>query len=195
MHIVKERLLVRHAACDANDARIICGTSDPQLSERGIKKLYQQEKLKPNLEWKVLSSPLVRCTTTSRVLTSMEPELTDRLIEVDYGLLEGKSSEEMGTQLQFFGENWNHFTQASMSKYVDNARWLLESPHPKILAFTHGGYINFAVAVALKLNPQSFPFLVIDNLRATSLFQTDSGRWFVRFTNGDLNWAKEFFGL
>jgi len=97
-------IFVRHGECEANAAGVLVGRSDSSLTDLGR---WQAGAIGRSLlrtigpdahAVRVLTSPLERAVETAAVVAgvinaalgaTIEPELEDRLIELDYGNLEG----------------------------------------------------------------------------------------------------------
>lgn len=91
--------LVRHGETEWNAQNRFCGRSDVPLSDTGRQQARRLgERLKAVPLEALYSSPLKRALETARLiseLTGLEPEVDERLIEINYGQWEGKTLEEM----------------------------------------------------------------------------------------------------
>ena len=85
--------VARHGQTEWNAANRVCGVTDIALTEKGIAQAQELAlKVKEKNVAVILSSPLKRAVMTSRIIseTCHIPVVTDdRLIEQDYGILEG----------------------------------------------------------------------------------------------------------
>lgn len=78
--------VIRHGRTEANASGLLLGRADPSLDEVGrLQALKLAAALPPDP--RVVSSPLARCVETAMAIVD-EPELDDRLLELDYGELD-----------------------------------------------------------------------------------------------------------
>ncbi|HLN04806.1 MAG TPA: histidine phosphatase family protein [Acidimicrobiales bacterium] len=97
-------IFVRHGECEANAAGVLVGRSNSSLTEFGrwqaaaIGRSLVRTRGADTKPVRLLTSPLERAVETAQVIASVlraasdaavEPEVDDRLIELDYGRLEG----------------------------------------------------------------------------------------------------------
>ena len=80
-------IVVRHGRTEANAAGELLGRRNPSLDSHGRAQAAAIAVALP-AGVRVISSPLARCRETAALL-SVEVEIDDRLIELDYGELEG----------------------------------------------------------------------------------------------------------
>ncbi len=80
-------IVVRHGRTAANAAGELLGRRDPRLDDIGRDQAAAIATAVPNGA-RLISSPLRRCTETAAAI-SAEVEIDERLIELDYGDLEG----------------------------------------------------------------------------------------------------------
>ncbi|MDO6388171.1 histidine phosphatase family protein [Uliginosibacterium sp. 31-12] len=187
-------LLLRHSECIANERDLVCGVGNSPLSARGAESLKSAGRYKLSSEWSLFSSPLSRCVETTASLFNREFEILEYLVEVDYGILEGRAKHEVEVELSEFGLRWDGLATSSVEKYRSAARDLLSRPENNILAVTHGGFINFVVAEAMSIPDARFPFLRIDNLHVSCLVENQNGSWVMKFSNRDVSCLNEYFG-
>lgn len=92
-------LLVRHGVSEHNTSDVISGgTSNPNLSQAGVKQVEEVSKIIDNNKIdKVYASPLIRAKRTAQILTDFQKDIiTDgRLKEMDFGSWEGQHAEEL----------------------------------------------------------------------------------------------------
>lgn len=89
--------LIRHGLTRANLEGKYSGLTDYPLCQEGIDKLrsFSQDKIYPSLE-KIYTSPLRRCRETAQELfPGWETEDIPLLSELDFGVFEGKTLEEL----------------------------------------------------------------------------------------------------
>jgi len=86
-------IIVRHGRTAANAAGELLGRRDPPLDDLG---LIQATRIAASIDSpaRIISSPLQRCSQTARAIqessgSEVEIETDDRLVEIDYGTLEG----------------------------------------------------------------------------------------------------------
>ena len=102
-------IIARHAETEANANRIFSGWTDYPLTKKGInqaERLGYMLKKNYNID-KLYSSPLDRALKTANIVSkSIEREIivTDNLKEVNFGIFEGKTGEEIQAE---HGEHWN----------------------------------------------------------------------------------------
>lgn len=88
-------LFVRHGQTDLNNPRSMQGISDLELNEIGISQaeVVRKKLEKYNIDF-IIVSPLKRAVQTAKIInTNMHKKIIidKRIIEMDYGLLEGKT--------------------------------------------------------------------------------------------------------
>jgi broad specificity phosphatase PhoE len=89
--------LLRHAPTDWNAARRLQGRADISLSAAAREALRQKKLPAPFATWRALMSPLQRCRETASVL-GLAPAIDRRLIEMDWGVYEGRGLDELRAQ-------------------------------------------------------------------------------------------------
>ena len=92
-------LLVRHGVSEHNTSHVISGgTSNPNLSQAGVKQVEEVSKIIDNNKIdQVYASPLIRAKRTAQILTDFQKDIItdDRLKEMDFGSWEGQHAEEL----------------------------------------------------------------------------------------------------
>ena len=92
-------LLVRHGVSEHNTSDVISGgTSNPNLSQAGVKQVEEVSKIIGNNKIdQVYASPLIRAKRTAQILTDFQKDIItdDRLKEMDFGSWEGQHAEEL----------------------------------------------------------------------------------------------------
>lgn len=90
-------LLVRHGVSEHNTSDVISGgTSNPNLSQAGVKQVEEVSKIIDNNKIdQVYASPLIRAKRTAQILTDFQKDIItdDRLKEMDFGSWEGQHAE------------------------------------------------------------------------------------------------------
>lgn len=106
-------ILVRHGETLANENRIFSGWSDYPLTERGktqcrmLAKCFENY---PDID-RIYSSPLLRAkTTASYIAKGMNKGIVikSELKEINFGLFEKKTSEEIVSEFKEEWESWNN---------------------------------------------------------------------------------------
>lgn len=92
-------LLVRHGVSEHNTSDVISGgTSNPNLSQAGVKQVEEVSKLIDNSKLdQVYASPLIRAKRTAQILTDFQKEIItdDRLREMNFGSWEGQHANDL----------------------------------------------------------------------------------------------------
>ena len=91
--------LIRHGPTNYNAQRRIQGRLDVPLSVQGRMKVraYRVPPVLDGFDW--FSSPLARATETARLLAGDQVSIEERLLEMDWGTWEGRTLEELRTEL------------------------------------------------------------------------------------------------
>jgi broad specificity phosphatase PhoE len=97
-------ILVRHGESELNARGCIVGRLDPALTELGRRQARAAGRQLGRVG-SLLSSPLRRATETAALLgVAPEPLVDERVIELDYGALDGMPIDELSTEL------WDRWT-------------------------------------------------------------------------------------
>ena len=156
---VPDLWVARHGETAWTISRRHTGRTDLPLTEEGER--VAREELGPKLAGVdfglVLSSPLVRALQTAR-LAGFEPELDERLRELDYGDYEGLTTRQIREERSDWdlwrdgcpGGETAEDVGARMDALI--AERLLAAPSP-ILVFGHGHALRILVARWLRLEP------------------------------------------
>jgi len=101
---------LRHGETAYNaDGNKYCGRTDIPLTEKGMAQANRMKALLKDYSFdQVFSSPLIRARTTAEIAAGNKDlvQTDDRLIEVDFGQWEGKSSEEFRAEDPDSWNNW-----------------------------------------------------------------------------------------
>ncbi len=101
---------MRHGETAYNaDGNKYCGRTDIPLTEKGMAQANRMKALLKDYSFdQVFSSPLIRARTTAEIAAGNKDlvQTDDRLIEVDFGQWEGKSSEEFRAEDPDSWNNW-----------------------------------------------------------------------------------------
>jgi broad specificity phosphatase PhoE len=100
--------LIRHGETAWNaDNNRYCGRTDIPLTEKGLKQAETLRQQLGSMKWDgVFSSPLQRAFTTAQIASGATVVKDDRLIEVDFGMWEGKTKEEFLAENAPLWTNW-----------------------------------------------------------------------------------------
>ncbi|HEX7004464.1 MAG TPA: histidine phosphatase family protein [Trueperaceae bacterium] len=147
--------LIRHALTDWNSTGKLQGHLDCPLSEEGVTQARALARRVGSSEIDLLySSPLKRAVDTARLAFPAAEVVTDpRLMELDFGVFQGKSPEENRDN-----EAWDWWLEDPFSRRVPDGEsysdlmarvvaWLGELPKvPHVVAVTHSGPIQMLIA-------------------------------------------------
>jgi broad specificity phosphatase PhoE len=153
--------LVRHGQTDWNLARKIQGRIDTSINEKGLEQaLAMRDKLSDVKFSAAYSSPLMRTYTTAQAIYNGEIIKDDRLIERDFGKMEGEPlmTEQFCNMWQYGFENCNEDVE-SIETVAERLKSFFEdlkkcNNDEDILVVTHGGVIMIAMLLVSGV-PQS----------------------------------------
>ena len=102
--------IIRHGQTELNRRQVLQGRSDAPLNETGIAQAQQMaEALASVVFCRVFSSPLRRAVQTARIVApNVEPEMDERLIEMDYGPYEGTNLTALPPEVRTFFSDFIH---------------------------------------------------------------------------------------
>lgn len=102
--------ITRHSKTIWNQEKRLQGRKDSPLTDEGIKNAYALKKYINNISFDcVLSSPIKRAYDTAKILTNNQIVIDHNLIEMDFGVLEGKKiSEILQNNYEVYNNMWNH---------------------------------------------------------------------------------------
>ena len=102
--------LIRHGQTELNHRRVVQGRSDYPLNESGIAQAQEAAaKLRGVFFDAVYTSPLIRAVQTARILApALEPVVDERLIDMDYGPLEGTRIDAMSSEAVAYFRDFLH---------------------------------------------------------------------------------------
>lgn len=158
-------LLIRHGETETNKKGLILGRGNPQLTKQGRDQATRTSKflaksVHPTL---VLSSPLTRAMQTATELAmAFEAEIVidERLIEIDFGDLEGRFPaevhEEVGAWMKDI--NWRPPNGETLAEVAARVESLLDSLTDRavdedVILVSHVSPIKAATAWALRADP------------------------------------------
>jgi broad specificity phosphatase PhoE len=156
-----ELYLVRHGETEWSRARRHTGRTDLPLSPAGEAEAAALGRHLRGLEVdRVLSSPLTRAVTTARLAGFGDSvELTDALLEFDYGDYEGRTTAE----IRATRPGWDLFRDGcpggeTVEDAAGRARALLAElaeSNGRVLVFSHGHQLRILTACFLGLPPDA----------------------------------------
>jgi broad specificity phosphatase PhoE len=156
-----ELYLVRHGETEWSRARRHTGRTDLPLSAAGEAEAAALGRHLRGLEVdRVLSSPLTRAVATARLAGFGDRvELTDALLEFDYGEYEGRTTAE----IRATRPGWDLFRDGcpggeTVEDAAGRARALLAElaePDDRVLLFSHGHQLRILTACFLGLPPDA----------------------------------------
>jgi broad specificity phosphatase PhoE len=156
-----ELYLVRHGETEWSRARRHTGRTDLPLSPVGEAEAAALGRHLRGLQVdRVLSSPLTRAVSTARLAGFGDRvELTDALLEFDYGEYEGRTTAE----IRATRPGWDLFRDGcpggeTVEDAADRAKALLAELHAsdgRVLLFSHGHQLRILTAYFLGLPPDT----------------------------------------
>jgi alpha-ribazole phosphatase len=163
----KEIYLLRHG--DTGRHGLYIGSLDVPLSFKGREEIRETAKIlrQKNID-KVLSSPMLRCRETCRILDMHSAyEVNDLLKEVDFGRWEGKSFSEILASdpgsVTAWANDPNHFcfpggeALPDFHLRISAIKNLLEEEGcRRILVVSHGGVIRHLLCLFLGLSVEKY---------------------------------------
>lgn len=181
-------VFVRHGKTGLNERGCFIGNTDCDISEEGLK---QAEKIK-NFLGKfsfdgVYVSPLKRAVQTANVL-SKEYILDDRLREMNFGVFEGLSYQEIKKMYPEYLRAWNEDYQKyripggenledvfnRVEDFIDD----IKNGHERVLVVTHGGVIRCALSLILSSRELFYKFKIDHG--SVSIVEFDGGYGFIK---------------
>ena len=161
--------LVRHGEHELGN--VLCGVTDPRLTELGWSQLRQRSDalLEREAAWsRIHSSPRLRCADFASELgqrLGLDPAIDDHFAEVDFGEWEGLSFDQVSERFPGMWQAWirDHDQPAphggeSYGHFLDRVQVGLETlladqRGERILLLAHGGVIRALLRCVLQLEP------------------------------------------
>ena len=196
-----EVIFIRHGETDLNKAKVYFGHLDPDLNETGIEQLrkakilFEKREKMPDV---VFSSDLKRCNQSMEILEideETEKILTKDLREINFGIFEGKTYEEIKNEypgkVEKMKNDWRNFkadkgesinemmlrTSEKMNKIIDQYR------NKKILVVAHAGVIQALTSYYLFGNLDGYWKFKINNGSMTKLHVMEDGYTYFEYIN------------
>lgn len=181
--------LLRHGETAYNaEGNKYCGRTDIALTEKGIAQAMRMRELLINEKFDcIFSSPLQRAFTTAQIASGIadKVKVDERLIEVDFGLWEGKSASEFTIADP---DTWNKWIsdpeKYKAGKTGENATQVLERLHSfyndllskydgkRILVVGHNGINRLFMSNQLGMPLKNYRRIVQEN-SALTVFTID----------------------
>ena len=196
-----EIIFIRHGETDLNKARLYFGHMDPPLNETGRSQLENTRRLLLEREGNidaVFSSDLKRCTESMDILEidkNIEKKLEKDLREINFGVFEGKTYEEIKEEFPEEVENmqkdWKNFKskkgeslQEVMERTVRRLDEIISSyKDKKIVIVAHAGVIQTLVSYYLSGNLDNYWKFKINNGSLTKMIVTADGYKYFEYIN------------
>lgn len=162
---------IRHGEIAETRNGAYIGVTDVSLSKKGREELAEYDsKYRYPYAQVLFSSPLKRCLETCEIIyPDGKPIIVDELSEIDFGLWEGKTAEELKDDEIFNkwlsgdssvkppkGESSADFTRRVCLMFQKIVDGLISTGHTEAVIVTHGGVIMTLMAVYGL--PQAKPF-------------------------------------
>ncbi len=179
--------LLRHGETTYNaDGNRYCGRTDIDLTEKGYAQANLANTLLKDVHFDgVYSSPLKRAKITAAIASGSEVVTDDRLIEVDFGIWEGKTRAEFIAENELLWTNWSADPQianaggtgengADIVERVNDFFKEIQLKHPNgtILVVAHNGINRLYMAYKLGMPLKNYRQLAQENSSIT-LFELD----------------------
>ncbi len=196
-----EIIFIRHGETDLNKARLYFGHMDPSLNETGRSQLENTRRLLLGREGNidaVFSSDLKRCTESMDILEidkNIEKKLEKDLREINFGVFEGKTyeeiKEEFPEEVKNMQKDWKNFKsekgeslQEVMERTVRRLDEIISSyKDKKIVIVTHAGVIQTLVSYYLSGNLDNYWKFKINNGSLTKMIVTADGYKYFEYIN------------
>ena len=196
-----EIIFIRHGETDFNRARLYFGHLDPDLNETGIEQLrkakilFEKREKMPDV---VFSSDLKRCSQSMEILQideETEKILTKDLREINFGIFEGKTYEEIKNEYPEETErminDWRNFKADKgeslkdvMIRTVKKMDEIIEKyKNKKILVVAHAGVIQALTSYYLFGNLDGYWKFKINNGSITKLHVMEDGYTYFEYIN------------
>lgn len=178
--------LLRHGETAYNaEGNKYCGRTDVDLTEKGLSQAKRMNELLRDYNFDaIFSSPLHRAKLTAQIASGRPEDVMtdDRLIEVDFGLWEGRTPEEFQAEDPESWNNWlNDPENNKAGRRGESAREVLQRLNSfyqdilknydgkTILIVGHNGVNRFFMSSKLGMPLKNYRRLVQDNSSLTLL--------------------------
>ena len=196
-----EIIFIRHGETDFNRARLYFGHLDPDLNETGIEQLrkakilFEKREKMPDV---VFSSDLKRCSQSMEILQideETEKILTKDLREINFGIFEGKTYEEIKNKypekVKKMKNDWRNFKadkgesiNEMMLRVAEKMNEIINQyRNKKILVVAHAGVIQALTSYYLFGNLDGYWKFKINNGSITKLHVMEDGYTYFEYIN------------
>ena len=196
-----EIIFIRHGETDFNRARLYFGHLDPDLNETGIEQLrktkilFEKREKMPDV---VFSSDLKRCSQSMEILEideEIEKILTEDLREINFGIFEGKTYEEIKSEypekVEKMINDWRNFKadrgesiNEMMLRVAEKMNEIINQyRNKKILVVAHAGVIQALTSYYLFGNLDGYWKFKINNGSITKLHVMEDGYTYFEYIN------------
>lgn len=182
--------LLRHGETQYNaDGNKYCGLTDISLTDLGFHQASLVNSQLKGIEFDaVYSSPLKRARLTAELATAKEVLTDSRLIEMDFGLWEGKTKEQFIPENEQLWNNW--LTNPALTQAGDTGEnanqviqrmddffheMILRHPSGKIVVVAHNGVNRLYLAHKLGMPLANYRRLAIENSCLCEFSLSDDG--------------------
>lgn len=181
--------IVRHCETEGNFKHIFQGNIDLAVTELGTKQLKALQKRFQNIHIdRVFSSPLLRAKKTGLAIIGKRTiplELDDGLIEINGGIIEGKTFDTIYKEFPDFREMWSHhpedFGPKDGEKMTDayDRIWntvlkiAKENKNKTVACATHGGVVRCLICKLFKNDITKLSELSFAGNTAVTLIEFD----------------------
>ena len=196
-----EVIFIRHGETDFNRARLYFGHLDPDLNKTGIEQLrktkilFEKREKMPDI---VFSSDLKRCSQSMEILEideEIEKILTENLREINFGIFEGKTYEEIKSEypekVEKMINDWRNFKadrgesiNEMMLRVAEKINEIVNQyRNKKILVVAHAGVIQALISYYLFGNLDGYWKFKINNGSITKLYVMEDGYTYFEYIN------------
>ena len=196
-----EIIFIRHGETDFNRARLYFGHLDPDLNETGIEQLrkakilFEKREKMPDV---VFSSDLKRCSQSMEILQideETEKILTKDLREINFGIFEGKTYEEIKNKypekVEKMKDDWRNLKadkgesiNEMMLRVAEKMNEIINQyRNKKILVVAHAGVIQALTSYYLFGNLDGYWKFKINNGSITKLHVMEDGYTYFEYIN------------
>lgn len=175
---MSEVLFIRHPETLGNVANVYSGRVNVELSDAGARQCARA--VQALVAWKpdrIITSPLVRCRSIAygaALCLGMRPQVDERLIEIDFGAIEGLTSleaKELGYRFPWPVDAQSHSHPAprgeSFEQILGRAQSFLDVAarfQGRVACVTHGGFTRALLGAAYGMDLDRFWDMVIGNV-------------------------------
>ena len=196
-----EIIFIRHGETDFNRARLYFGHLDTDLNKTGVEQLrktkilFEKREKMPDV---VFSSDLKRCSQSMEILQideETEKILTKDLREINFGIFEGKTYEEIKSEypekVEKMINDWRNFKadkgesiNEMMLRVAEKMNEIINQyRNKKILVVAHAGVIQALTSYYLFGNLDGYWKFKINNGSITKLHVMEDGYTYFEYIN------------